>query len=132
MRKTETYKLNLIEMDDPFSPVPINENTRMLERALAGAEGGLDRRVSALEAHRLVTGDYTGTGGQPQTIRLGFDPALMLIHNSKNSGPFGGLVLPGKPVCNNFTEIARLVPGGFAVAEEFNQSGAVYHYFAFA
>lgn len=136
MQKTETYKLNLIEMDDTFSPQPLNENAQKLEAALAGAESGLDQRLAAIEAHKLVTGSYTGndtsSGSQAQTIRLGFDPALLLIHNSKNAGPFGALALPGTPVRNNFVDIAKLVPGGFAVMQEFNQSGMVYNYFAFA
>lgn len=130
MQKTETYKLNLIELDDAFSPQPLNENAQKLEDALSGAVDALDRRVAALEAHRLVTGSYTGSGSSSKSVPLGFDPVLVLIHNSKNSSPFGGLVLPSRAVRNNFRDIAKLVPGGFAVADDFNQENIVYNYFA--
>ena len=37
MQQTETYKLNLIETSDTFSPAPLNENAQKLESALTAA-----------------------------------------------------------------------------------------------
>ena len=34
MQQTNTYKLNLIEKNDPFSPDPLNENAQKVEAAL--------------------------------------------------------------------------------------------------
>ena len=39
MQQTEHYKLNLIEMDDPISPLPLNENTQVLDQLVAGIAG---------------------------------------------------------------------------------------------
>ena len=35
MQQTETYKLNLIETSDPFSPQALNENTQKLEEVVS-------------------------------------------------------------------------------------------------
>ena len=52
MRQTETYKLNLIETSDTFSPQPINENVQTIEAALSAV---------AAEGVKLAAGSYTGT-----------------------------------------------------------------------
>lgn len=129
MQKTETYKLNLIEMDDTFSPQPLNENAQKLEDALSGAVDALDRRVAALEAHKLVTGSYTGTGGA-KTIPLGFDPVLVHVHGASTSGPFGLLAMPGVPATDHSSIALQIVPGGFTVAQHANSTDYSYYYFA--
>lgn len=47
MQQTGTYKLNLIETSDTFSPNPLNENTEKLEKALSE---GLASETSARTA----------------------------------------------------------------------------------
>ena len=92
MQQTKTYKLNLIETDDAFSPEALNENARTLETQLSAVRGefaaadaalsgrvsaldaakapqadlaALAKRVGALEAGKLLWkfGSYTGNGG---------------------------------------------------------------------
>ncbi len=41
MQQTTTYKLNLIETDDVFSPEPLNQNTQKVEAALSDAAAAL-------------------------------------------------------------------------------------------
>lgn len=85
MQQTETYKLNLIDTDDTFSPQPINENMGKLETvlsALDGADEALGERVTALEAHKLAVGSYKGSTtsrGVSQTITLGFKPQAVYV-----------------------------------------------------
>lgn len=135
MQKTETYKLNLIELDDTFSPQPLNENAQKLEDALSGAVGGLDQRLAAIEAHKLAAGFYEGNSPSTndtvtQTVPLGFDPVLVYIQCSRSHSVESALILPGTPYRDNFTETAELVPGGFAVSRTFNRQGETYTYFA--
>ncbi|MBD5083583.1 MAG: hypothetical protein HDT33_00555 [Clostridiales bacterium] len=92
MQQTKTYKLNLIEKTDTFSPDPLNENAQKLDTALgtkfaaldAGSDA-LDTRITALEAHKIVVGSYTGNGHQ-QTIQLGFCPKVVIIQRPTVSG----------------------------------------------
>lgn len=136
MQKTETYKLNLIELDDTFSPQPLNENAQKLEDALSGAVGGLDQRLAAIEAHKLAIGSYTGSspagGSTTQTIQLGFDPAMVYAQCCKDFTIQSALALPGSPFHGMQTDTLTIVPGGFAVQGSYNSMGAVYNYFAFA
>lgn len=136
MQKTETYKLNLIEMDDTFSPQPLNENAQKLEAALAGAESGLDQRLAAIEAHKLAIGSYTGSSTSSttttQTIRLGFTPAMVYAQCCKDFTIQSALALPGSPFHGMQTDSLKIVPGGFTVQGSYNSMGAAYNYFAFA
>ena len=70
MQQTETYKLNLMEGSDTFSPQPINENMEKLEAALE------DRPKVAL-------GSYVGSGiygvNSPNTLTFGFEPKLLVV-----------------------------------------------------
>ena len=47
MQQTTTYKLNLIEMDDVFSPEPLNQNARKVETALADGAAALAAETAA-------------------------------------------------------------------------------------
>lgn len=71
MRQTEKYGFNLVDTEDAFSPVPLNENTRKTEELLA--------------AQALCSGGYTGTGAA-QTVELGFRPRLLIIWGYDGSG----------------------------------------------
>lgn len=85
MQQTQKYDLNLIELDDPFSPEPINQNTQKLAAklsALDGADAALGERVTVLEGHKLAVGTYIGsssTHGVFQNIALGFKPRLVYV-----------------------------------------------------
>ena len=80
MQQTETYKLNLIESSDPFSPAALNENTQKLEEVVSGKLEDMDQRVTVLEAKKFTRGSYKGTGIDRQFIQLPFTPIAVLIH----------------------------------------------------
>lgn len=91
MQQTQTYQLNKIDVDDNFSPVPLNENMDKVEAkfaALDGADAALDSRVTALEGHKVAVGSYTGSGSaqSPTTVHLGFRPKAVLIQEAALSG----------------------------------------------
>lgn len=81
MQQTETYKLNLIEGSDDFSPQPLNENMEAIEGVLAALEAGQPR---------IVIGSYPGTGDygsdNPTSLTFDFKPAAVFIANPCNSG----------------------------------------------
>lgn len=95
MQYTETYRLNLMEGSDTFSPQPINDNMEAIEGALETLAGG---------QLRIAAGSYTGSGacGQdsPNTLTFDFQPKVVLIDASAQSGyaafPYlwGGECLP--------------------------------------
>ncbi len=88
MQQTDQYKLNLIDMDDNFSPDPMNKNMEKVEEALsaeAGRRAALDSRVTVLEGHKIAIGTYTGTSAR-QTIQVGFRPKAVFIQKIMVSG----------------------------------------------
>lgn len=50
MQQTTTYKLNLIETDDVFSPEPLNQNTQKVEAVLADAAQALADETAARQS----------------------------------------------------------------------------------
>lgn len=128
MKQTETYKLNLIETSDTFSPAPINENTQAIETQLCAARAdahsaiaGLDQRVTALEGRRFVAGVYKGSGSGSTTVTLGFTPIAVYAQPGSN---LGYLAVPGGRT-NNIS----IVENGFTVTSYLNYDGN-YNYFA--
>ena len=90
MKKTEKYKLNLIETDDTFGPEALNENARKLETELDRVEeqfrGQLETelaRVEGLFGGRLAYNirEYTGNGqhGKDHPNRLEFDIKPLIV-----------------------------------------------------
>ena len=79
MQQTETYKLNLIETSDPFSPQALNENTQKLEEVVSEKLEDMDRRIQVFEAQKIVVGSYTTSVGNNFFYDLGFHPKLVLI-----------------------------------------------------
>ena len=138
MQQTETYKLNLIETSDVFSPNPLNENMEKLEAAIAAEAAALDARVTMLEGSHMVAGSYAGTGtafGHDQTIELGFTPKLVLI--KRTGGSVSGsqtTVVTDVIVSDAHGDLLKIVPGGFWVSKtinsSFNDKGTTYYYFA--
>lgn len=157
MQQTETYKLNLIEKTDTFSPDALNENARKVENALsaatahtdagdraeasarASADAALAQRVTALEAHKMVVGTYTGNGSTTdgQTINLGFTPAAVLLCNY-NTQNFHMLTEENYVAGSSTSGIiyyTRIVEGGFWTRTGspfgiWNAQGAKYHFIA--
>ena len=122
MQQTKTYKFNLIEPSDTFSPDPLNENAQKLEAALgtkadtaqtAAAAAALEQRVQVLELHKMAAGYYIGDGGQSdkaQFIDLGFTPAIVVtdLPNQTHTNPI--LCTQDYPGAS-----ISIVPGGFKV-----------------
>ena len=75
MQQTETYKLNLIETSDPFSPQALNENTQKLEAVVEK----MDTRVTVLEGHKAVFGSYNSKLSYDLTYELGFRPKAVIV-----------------------------------------------------
>lgn len=146
MKQTQTYKFDLVERGDVFSPDPLNQNMEKVEaqfdaaraEAAAGdaaeaaartaADAALDQRVVQLEARRMVIGTYTGNGNSDgQTIHLGFTPAIVLMPNNSNSD----LVIAAEHVMDGSFKI---VEGGFFVMQTIhdnpNQKGKTYTFLA--
>ena len=93
MQQTKTYKLNLMETSDTFSPDPLNQNTQMIEDALsaetaqrAADTAALDSRVTTLEAHKVAVGTYIGNGAASgQVINLGFSPRVVFVQQNNSA-----------------------------------------------
>lgn len=75
MQQTETYKLNLIETSDPFSPQALNENTQKLEAVVEK----IDTRVTVLEGHKAVFGSYNSKLLYDYHHELGFRPKAVIV-----------------------------------------------------
>ena len=157
MQQTTKYKLNLIEKSDTFSPDPLNQNTQKVENALsaatahtdagdraeasarASADAALAQRVTALEAHHIYVGTYTGNGSTTdgQTINLGFTPAAVLLCNY-NTQNFHMLTEENYVAGSSPGTIfyyTRIVEGGFWTKTGspygiWNEKNAKYHFIA--
>ena len=117
MQQTQTYKLNLIESSDPFSPDALNANTQKVEDVLARREAvsdeklaEMDGRVTVLEGHKFTWGSYHGNGGSSQTVQIGFTPVAVLVVGTR-----GGSINLGMSVAaeNGSYYQMDLVEGGF-------------------
>ena len=135
MQQTKTYKLNLIETSDTFSPDPLNENTEKLEAEVSAeaaarqsSDAALEARVTVLEARRFVAGTYKGNGIDDQLINLGFTPIAVLVQSSVGTWMTAGSASPGK--------ILTIQDGGFTVGDNnglgirLNSLNGVYPYLA--
>lgn len=129
-----------------------------LEAALAGVQTGQDQktaelsaadaalsaridalagRTTALEAHKIVSGTYTGNGDQ-QTISLGFTPIAVIVICQNLNSNHPGLALAGYPMMSYGYQQLCIVPGGFSVLKgeppfeivAYNADKSVYNYLA--
>ena len=94
MQQTETYKLNLIESTDTFSPAPLNENMQAIEGVLAEQAASLKGQAETLNklaaaALKIAMGTYTGTGtygsDSKNSLAFGFQPKLVLVMGGAQS-----------------------------------------------
>ena len=122
MQQTQTYKLNLIETSDVFSPNPLNENTQKTEAALlaeADAREALDSRVQVLELRRMVAGPCGGSYGTQ--FDLGFQPKVVIA----GCATIVGVATPEHTYYKGGAAPVRITETGFAVGSEV-QYGGVY------
>lgn len=77
MKQTENYGLNLLELSDPLSLKPLNENAEKIDAALkAQAEVAAGKLM-------MATGCYTGNGTRSVTIQTsGFTPRALMLRKS--------------------------------------------------
>ena len=74
MKQTENYELNLLEIKDTLSPVPLNENAQMIDAALKTLTTATAERL------KIASGSYTGNGAMSVTIQTpGLKPRAMLV-----------------------------------------------------
>lgn len=134
MQQTETYKLNLIETSDTFSPDPLNQNTQKIEEVMsaetaqrAAGDEALSSRVTALELHKIAYGTYTGNNTN-RTFQVGFTPQAVLIMCERNG--LCGLAYTGQP---SKTPAISIITGGFSVlsSASVNSTSLEYQYMAF-
>ena len=127
MQQTQTYKLNLIETSDTFSPAPLNENMEKVETqlnairdAVAAGDAALSDRVTVLEGHKVAAGTYPGDGESYQFVPLPFTPKVVYVHA-------GGVTALAVPEISGSISIKD---GGFQASGSFNRSITNYPYFA--
>ena len=112
MRKTETYKLNLLDGADRISPKPLNENMETVERELkSGLRKAAEELAKAVGSGgynaRIAFGSYTGNGGYGSSriniIETGFRPMAVYVTDPGSDGTGvtyypGAMVRPAKAV----------------------------------
>ena len=134
MQQTQTYKLNLLETSDAFSPSPLNENMEKVETKLAALDGTAadhETRITALEVKKMVVGTYAGNGSYgkgSQGIELGFSPLALIVCGYN----YTSVALRGSP--NSQLEITEtgFVAHNGSNGMHFNNYPSIYNYIAFA
>lgn len=106
------------------------------DAALSTRIDALAGRATALEAHKIAVGAYTGNGRE-QTISLGFTPVAVLVHVGSINGTYSALAVTDHPAYYFSPEQHQLVivPGGFTAcswgeAAICNKNGCLYFYVA--
>ena len=131
MQQTETYKLNLIESSDPFSPQALNENTQKLEEVVSEKLGEMDQRVTVLEAHKFACGSFqTPSDNGPLVVELGFTPKAVFISRQRSDHPDCLILITQSETKNMYL---RIVEGGFRhiCNNGYTAYGGTYHFIAF-
>lgn len=138
MQQTDKYKLNKPGVDDPITPVPLNENADKLDEALAA----LSQRVTVLEAKKIVTGRYVGDGASERVFDLGITPKAMIFsrYTTNSSGMSSNtlsFIIPESeypnattPKTMELTETGFLTRIGFMNINDMNKLNDVYHFIA--
>ena len=131
MQQTETYKLNLIETSDPFSPQALNENTQKIEEVVSEKLGEMDQRVTVLEAHKFACGSFqTPSDNGPLVVELGFTPKAVFISRQRSDHPDCLILITQSETKNMYL---RIVEGGFRhiCNNGYTAYGGTYHFIAF-
>ena len=138
MQQTDKYKLNKPGVDDPITPVPLNENADKIEAALtaeaetrAAGDAALDSRVTVLEANKIVFGTYAGQGARH--VDRGFTPKAVLLEKCQNYGYFA-MAMAGATTSDGATGLRlEIVEGGFTLQPSTSSFGTgTMIYIAFA
>lgn len=115
------------------------------KKATTAALDALSKTLASVPL--LVTGSYTGNGAESRLISLGFQPKALLVMTEEGyparpytSDYYGGLALPGKPVCLQTSygtnHILTIESTGFRVYYDdsrhtlSNQKETIYYYLA--
>lgn len=115
------------------------------KKATTAALDALSKTLASVPL--LVTGSYTGNGAESRLISLGFQPKALLVMTKEGyparpytSDYYGGLALPGKPVCLQASygtnHILTIESTGFRVYYDdsrhtlSNQKETIYYYLA--
>lgn len=119
MKQTENYGLNLLELSDPLSLKPLNENAEKIDAALkAQAEVTAGKLM-------MATGYYTGNDSRSVTIWTpGFTPKAMLLRK-KSSEWHGGesthwWLGSDIPITYKITAASDTPPGTYEPGEQFD------------
>lgn len=81
MKQTENYSLNLLELSDPLSLKPLNENAQTVDTVLEEHASAIQGRVM------MACGSYTGNGTRTVSIRTpGFKPQIVLMKTAQKVG----------------------------------------------
>ena len=135
MQQTETYKFNLIEPSDTFSPDPLNENMEKVEAQLdaaraeaAAGDEALEQRITVLEGHKIVMGAFDGDGKTILEFMVGGTPKLVIV---KVDGGSSVMALLDSPLdTGKISNKLYIVDGGFQVYGTLNMANTSYHYLA--
>lgn len=137
MQQTETYKLNLVEGEDPFSPLPLNENAEKLEAAITAAradaaagDAALDHRVTVLEAKLVVVGAFEGNSTRHRQFLFDYTPALVWV--MAETGAENWVCTAERTVKENMGKDVALglIENGFEVGVTPNTTGKKFIYAA--
>lgn len=148
MQQTKTYKFNLIETSDTFSPDALNANARTAEAELARVEAETAKADAALLAAigsggktcRIQYGTYVGNGlyGTAGTLELTFDfkPVLVAISYQNLIDPT--VLMRGIKYFSTGTvhvtwgenSVSWYTTHSTRINEQCNNSGATYYYVA--
>lgn len=83
MRQTENYGLNILELSDPLSVKPLNENAETIDAAMHTMATALPGKAM------MACGSYSGDGTRSVTINTpGFRPQAVLMR--QNTGDVRG------------------------------------------
>ena len=141
--KTPNYQLHAWAPEDEYLRTELNANFTKLDTALkaevtarAGAVNTLNTALAGKAA--IVTGSYTGDGGDTRTIQLGFTPRMVFVMAAsgdirEGSYTYGGMALNGQE-----GQAVAVVNGGFSVRYYSgsnyllcsNREDRVYYYWA--
>ncbi len=149
MHYTTNYKLPQWVETDRIMMEDFNDAMEKIEEGLtagktAAEEGqqALSESLAALSetvaAHQIAVGSYTGNDGT-QTIKVGFTPKAVLVHNQRGDvtdGHLSALAITGKSAKEQYnnTTLLEITTNGFKVIHgnnaSVNSSYYNYHYLA--
>lgn len=120
MKQTENYSLNLLELSDPLSLKPLNENAEKIDAALkAQAEAAAGKLM-------MATGRYTGSGTRSVTIQTpGFTPRALMLRKARNDWGYEEYVAhwwlgSDIPITYGITATSDTPPGTYEPGEQFD------------